>query len=113
MKTMKKIFFFVFSCIALSNLSMHCFYNDGNNMWRGAAIGGLAGGRKGAAIGLGVGAMSDIASNAATDNQRRRRYDDDDYYYDKRRRRKENRSRRDLERENEELRQRLDELENE
>lgn len=82
-------------------------------MWRGAAIGGLAGGRKGAAIGLGVGAMSDIASNAATDNQRRRRYDDDDYYYDKRRRRKENRSRRDLERENEELRQRLDELENE
>lgn len=112
MKSINKILFFVFSCITFTNV--YCFYNDGNNAWRGAAIGGLAGGRKGAAIGLGVGAFSDIASN------RRRRYDDEDnYYYNKRRKYLSNNKRRtskqsyqDLQAENEELRRQLDENEN-
>jgi len=88
MKTMKKIIFFVFSCIAFANLPTHCFYYDGrpSGALTGAAIGGLAGGRKGAAIGLGVGAFSDIASSAATNN--RRRQSDDDYYYERQERRK-------------------------
>jgi hypothetical protein len=108
MKTMKKILFFVFNCVALSNLSTHCFSNDGNNWMRGAVIGGAAGGRKGLYAGMATGAVMDMGSQS----RKRSRYDDD-YYYDKRRNRKNSRSRRDLERENEELRQRLDELENE
>jgi hypothetical protein len=115
MKSIKKVIFFLFSCIAL-NLSTHCFYNDGNNAWRGAAIGGLAGGRKGAAIGLGVGAFSDIASNAAADNRRRRYYDDDEDYYERRRsrkRRKLEEHNEDLQRENEDLRNRLNKYEQE
>ena len=112
MNNSKKIIFFIFSCIAFTNI--YCFYNDGNNAWRGAAIGGLAGGRKGAAIGLGVGAFTDITSNAAADSRRRRYYDDqdqDNYYYNKRRKYLSNKNR-NLEQENEELRQRLAEYEN-
>lgn len=113
MKTTKKITFFLLSCIAFSNLPTHCFYNDGNNIWRGAAIGGLAGGRRGAAIGLGVGAATDIIGNAAADADRRRY--EDSYYYNKRRNylgkhRQLAKENEDLQRKNEELQQRLDEL---
>lgn len=116
MNSFKKVILLL--SIAFANLPTHCFYNDGNNAWRGAAIGGLAGGRKGAAIGLGVGAFSDIASNAAADNRRRRYYDDeDDYYYNKRRRysnknRKSKLSYEELEQRNAELEDRLAEYEN-
>jgi hypothetical protein len=112
MNTIKKIVFFILSCVAFINVSINCFSNDGNNMWRGAAIGGLAGGRKGAAIGLGVGAFTDVASNAAADNRRRRYNDDqdqDNYYYNKRRNYLG--GHRKLQQENEELRQRVDRLE--
>jgi hypothetical protein len=117
MKTMKKVIFFVFS-IAFANIPTHCFYNDGNNMWRGAAIGGLAGGRRGAAIGLGVGAMTDVAGSAAADSRRRRYYDDDDYYYEKRRKYISSKNRRskpsyeELQQRNAELEDRLAEYEN-
>lgn len=116
MKTTNAMFLLIFTCLALSSASTECFFygNDGgypNNTLSGAAIGGLAGGRKGAAIGLGVGAGMDIMGSAARSNRRRR---DDDYY--DRRDRSSRRSRkptyRELENENAELRARLEEYEN-
>lgn len=110
MKSINKIMLFVITCLALSNITTNCFfYNDGgypNNTLSGAAIGGLAGGRKGAAIGLGVGAGMDMMGAAARSN--RRRYDDD--YRSSRYSRK---SRyRNLEDENADLRARLQQYEN-
>ena len=56
LNTTKKITFLLLCSIALSTVSTQCFFNNGgpNNAFTGAAIGGLAGGRRGAAIGLGV-----------------------------------------------------------
>jgi hypothetical protein len=110
MKTISKIILLIFTCLALSNVSTNCFfYNDGgypNNTLSGAAIGGLAGGRKGAAIGLGVGAGMDMMGAAARSN--RGRYDDD--YRSSRRSRKP--SYRDLQDENADLKARLRQYEN-
>lgn len=101
---------FVFTCLTLSNLTTYgFFYNDGgypSNTLSGAAIGGLAGGRKGAAIGLGVGAGMDMMGAAARANDRRR-YDDD--YRGRRRSRRQ--QQRDLENENAELKARLEQYE--
>ena len=109
MKAINKIMLLAFTVLALSSATVQCFfYNDGgypNNTLSGAAIGGLAGGRKGAAIGLGVGAGMDMIGAAARSN--RRHYDDD--YRSSRRSRK---SRRDLQDENAELRARLQQYEN-
>ncbi|HLC07178.1 MAG TPA: hypothetical protein VJJ26_03245 [Candidatus Babeliales bacterium] len=108
MKTVNKVMLFVFACLTLSNLPIHCFYNDGypSGALSGAAIGGLAGGRKGAAIGLGVGAGMDIMGAAARSD--RRRYDDDYYDRDYRSSRRSRKQRmRDLENENAQLRQQL------
>lgn len=95
-------------CLVFSNELTQCFfYNDGypSNTLSGVAIGGLAGGRKGAAIGLGVGAGMDMIGAAARSNDRRR-YDDDHRY------RRSRKSRyRNLEDENAELRARLQEYE--
>ena len=111
MKTINKIMLFVITCLALSSATTHCFfYNDGgypSNTLSGAAIGGLAGGRKGAAIGLGVGAGMDIMGAAARSD--RRRYDDG-YYRDRSYRR--SRRYRNLEDENADLRARLQQYEN-
>jgi hypothetical protein len=110
MKNTNKLALFIFICLTVSNLPIYSFfYNDGgypNNTLSGAAIGGLAGGRKGAAIGLGVGAGMDMMGAAARNDRRRR--DDDDYYSRKRSRR----SQRNLEDENAELRARLEQYEN-
>jgi hypothetical protein len=109
MKTINKIMILVFTCLALSNELAHCFFYNNNgypsNTLSGAAIGGLAGGRRGAAIGLGVGAGMDMIGAAARNNDRRRY--DDDYRY-----RRSRKSRyRNLEDENAELRARLQEYE--
>jgi uncharacterized protein YlxW (UPF0749 family) len=104
MKIINKIMVGMFTCLALSSTLVECFYNDGgypNGMLTGAAIGGLAGGRRGAAIGLGVGAATDMISASARNNERRRR----DENYDRRDRDKHshNRSRKSMEQENTEL----------
>jgi len=104
MNTINKITLFLCSCIAISHLSTQCFFNGRgpNNAFTGAAIGGLAGGRKGAAIGLGVGAFTDVVGSAVADDNRRR--DDDEYYrYKRSKRRRKDDELEDLRRENEEL----------
>ncbi len=76
MKNMKKVTFFLFSCLGFANLPTHCDYGRDitTPVLTGAAIGGLAGGGRGAAYGalggLAVGSM--VASS-------RRRYDYDNY----------------------------------
>ncbi len=111
MKLTNTLALFIFTCLTISYLPINGFYNDGypSNALSGAAIGGLAGGRKGAAIGLGVGMGADMIGAAARDDRRRRRYDDDDYYNSRYRSRRP--SRRDLENENADLRQRLQQYE--
>lgn len=86
MKTINKMMLLMFAALALSNTTSNCFFYGGdgygNNTLSGAAIGGLAGGRKGAAIGLGVGAGIDMMGAASRDDRRRRNdnYRDDNYY---------------------------------
>ena len=120
MKILNKIFLFSLVCVGLSHLSTQSFFygdDPGANAFGGAAtgalIGGAAGGGRGAAIGAGVGAGMGLMSAAAARD--RRRYDDD-YYYDRREERRRPRSyrrkQRNLEDENAELRQRLQQYEN-
>ncbi len=117
MNISKKVILLLLGCVAFANVPTHSWYRDGSyypsGAFTGAAIGGLAGGRKGAAIGLGVGMASDVISNAAADDRRRRYYyDEDDYYYPRYSRYRYRRNRHyDLERENEELKNRLNEYE--
>lgn len=113
MKTINKIVLFIFTCLALSNVSMHGFYysdDPGASALGGAAtgalVGGLAAGGRGAAMGAGIGAGVGLIGSAAARD--RRRYDDD-YYYDRRPSRYSRRQR--LEDENAELRQRLQQYE--
>jgi hypothetical protein len=117
MKITKKLTLFLFGCIAFVNLPTLCWYRDGSyypsGAFTGAAIGGLAGGRKGAAIGLGVGMASDVIGSAAADDRRRRYYDEDDYYYPRYRYRYRKDRYYDLQRENEDLRDRLNKYEQE
>ncbi len=108
MKITKKITLALLTCIAFSHVAMHCFSNDGNNMWRGAAIGGLAGGQNGLYAGMAAGAVMDMGSQS----RRRSRYDDDRYYDKKRNQQDTNKhSRRKLERQNEELQRKNEDLE--
>src|SRR5579862_3798397 len=89
MKTMKKIIFFVFSCIAFSNAT-HCFSNNGrpNYALTGALVGGAASGGSGKGFGYGLlaGAALDAATAPTYDSREYR--SDDDYYYERQERRK-------------------------
>lgn len=104
MKTTNKIMLSLLTCLTLSNVTVHSFFNNNgqSNALTGAAIGGLAGGRKGAGIGLGVGMATDMMSAAAQNDRRYR----DDYDREPRSSKRSRKQRqRDLENENAQLRE--------
>jgi hypothetical protein len=101
MNALKKLSLFIFSCLALTNVSIQCLLRPGRSTAaRGALWGGVAGGGKGAAIGMAVGGtVGRMRSAAAAD---RPRYEAD--YYESRRDRGYRDENERLRRENEELR---------
>ena len=75
MNAIKKITLFIFSCLALTNITTECLFGPpgrGSGAATGALVGGLAGGRTGALTGLAVGGFTDMVGAAAADDAQRR-----------------------------------------
>jgi hypothetical protein len=112
MKTINKIIFFFFSCLAFVNITQGFSYPDGRPSYAltGAMIGGATGGGKGLGYGLLAGATLDAATAPAYNTRRNDNYDNRRY---SRNRRRSKPTYQDLLDENEELNGHIDELQDE